>query len=234
MADNPAPVIGAASEKGPKRPLNADAYAHHVHNGRLAVAVVDGTGSTPEVARLARMAADFSATTAAMTAPARAIMDASRLTGEPPTLDPSTPTGSVVVAAAWPDIWYVAWAGDAAAYGWNDDEDGVWRLTTPHTHGQLLRDQGEPEETARRHDHQPYNSLAAAPFVGVSAVSTEAKWIVLASDGLRLEESAIEAFLKENVDNARLAAELLVKAGREKSNDDTTAVVVQHPTAGRR
>lgn len=41
--------VGIASDQGPTRPHNADAAAQHHWRDRLALAVVDGTGSTLDV-----------------------------------------------------------------------------------------------------------------------------------------------------------------------------------------
>ncbi|MCP2262665.1 Serine/threonine protein phosphatase PrpC, partial [Streptoalloteichus tenebrarius] len=218
--------------KGPKRPLNADAYAHHVHNGRLAVAVVDGTGSTPEVAEFAQLAAQVAARVAARRTPVWGVMAAAELCADPTGAHPGPVTnGAIVVATAMPDReWLIAWSGDSDAYGWDADDRGVWRLTTPHTEGQRMREAGEADEEARRHDNVLLRSLRTAPTDGIDAVRSEARYLILASDGLhRLPADEMAAILTEHSDDPETCAQQLVKAGREHSNDDITVLVLQHP-----
>ncbi|MCP2259568.1 Serine/threonine protein phosphatase PrpC [Streptoalloteichus tenebrarius] len=230
MTDNPAPVLGAASEKGPKRPLNADAYAHHVHNGRLAVAVVDGTGSTPEVAEFAQLAAQVAVRVAARRTPVRGVMAAAELC-EDPTVEYPDPSGTIVVATMLPNgESLVAWAGDAAAYGYNPEAREVTRLTTPHTQGQMLREEGFSDEEARKYDNVITNSLTRATYHGVESFVTNRPLLILASDGLhRVTDDELTAIVREHSGDLETCAQQLVKAGREHSNDDITVLVVPHP-----
>ncbi|MCP2257603.1 Serine/threonine protein phosphatase PrpC [Streptoalloteichus tenebrarius] len=228
MTDNPSPAVGCASEKGPNRPLNADAYAYQTHEKHLAVVVTDGTGSTPEIAELAQQAATTAALTAAARTPLEGIVEASRLCGEPDyCLDRRSAT--IVVAKAWDGRgWVISWAGDSAAYRIGKSGK-VTRLTTPHTQGQWLRDRGEPEEEARRADHMIYNDLSDCVHEGIPATTTRAPYLVLASDGLRLSEDEIAAIWARHQTDLTTCAEQLVKAARERSQDDITVVVAKHP-----
>ncbi|MCP2262567.1 Serine/threonine protein phosphatase PrpC [Streptoalloteichus tenebrarius] len=230
MADNPAPVLGAASEKGPKRPLNADAYAHHVHNGRLAVAVVDGTGSTPEVVEFAQLAAATAVRVAARRTPVWGVMAASDLNSDADGDGDGDgdPDGAIAVARAIPghQRWWTAWAGDCAIYRVITD-GAVQRVTHPLTHGTLLRTQGASEEEARRYDHALTHTIGRGPIDGVWALRIVSPLLVLASDGLVLPESTMAEILTEHANDPETCAHELLKAGR--SGDDTTVVVAPHP-----
>ncbi|SHF14034.1 PP2C family protein-serine/threonine phosphatase [Streptoalloteichus hindustanus] len=225
------PVIGVATEKGPRRPLNADAHAHHQFHDRLAVAIVDGTGSTPEVAEFAQLAAATAVRIAARRTPVWGVMAAAELC-EDPTEDISSPSGAIVVATALPGrYWQIAWAGDSAAYRWATD-GSVKRVTNPHTQGELLRARGASEEDARRVDHRIMNSLDLAHVYGVWGMCVRSRLLVLASDGLhRLPETEIATVLQEHASDPEMCAQQLVKAARERSSDDITALVVPHPQA---
>ncbi|MCP2261619.1 protein phosphatase [Streptoalloteichus tenebrarius] len=221
-------VVGHATEKGPKRPLNADAAAHHVHGGRLAAAIVDGTGSTAEVADLAGLAATTAVRVAARRTPVLGIVAASELCADAENELP-TPDGAIVVAATRPGRrWLVAWAGDSVAYAATDGQ--VKRVTNPHTRGHLLRVKGAAEEEARRADHQLMHSLARVPVYGVWAMEAQSDMLVLASDGLhRLPATEMTGILAAHACDPEMCAQQLVKAGRQHSNDDITVMVLPHP-----
>ncbi|MCP2258234.1 Serine/threonine protein phosphatase PrpC [Streptoalloteichus tenebrarius] len=223
------PRIGTATEQGPKRPRNADAVAYHTMRDRLAVAVVDGTGSRPEVVEWARDAAATAARVAARRASAvLGIVAASDLCDPD---DPDAPDGAIVVATAVPDgDWLIGWAGDCQAIGWDGDDRGAWRLTAPHTEGQRLRDLGASEEEARPHDRSLLHAVASVPRHGIAAVTSRAGVLVLSSDGLhRLPLSDVDSILTAHAADVVGAAEQLVKASRAVSTDDITAAVVVHP-----
>ncbi|SHF85067.1 PP2C family protein-serine/threonine phosphatase [Streptoalloteichus hindustanus] len=224
------PVIGVATEKGPKRPLNADAHAHHQFHDRLAVAIVDGTGSTPEVAEFAQLAAATAVRIAARRTPVRGVMIAAELC-EDPAVEHPAPSGTIVVATMLPNgESLVAWAGDAAAYGYDPEKQEVTRLTTPHTQGQMLREEGLSDEEARKYDNVITNSLARASYHGVESFVTHRPLLILASDGIhRLTDSELTDIVREHSGDPEMCAQQIVKAGREKSRDDITVLVVPHP-----
>ncbi|SHF81468.1 PP2C family protein-serine/threonine phosphatase [Streptoalloteichus hindustanus] len=172
------------------------------------------------------------AVAAAQRTPLLGIVAAAELCGEP-VLGERRPTGAIVVATAWPGQgWVVSWAGDSAAYSYQPKREcgrGVRRLTVPHTHGQLMRERGKPEEEARRWDSRIYNSLASSVHVGIRAISSDAPYLVLATDGLRLPADRIEAVLREHLSDPVLCADQLLKEARTRSRDDIAVVVVPHP-----
>ncbi|GGM84419.1 hypothetical protein GCM10012275_63870 [Longimycelium tulufanense] len=226
-----APVFGCASEQGPKRPRNADAHAHHVHHGRLAVVVVDGTGSAPDVAAFAAQAADTTARVAARRGPVLGVIHAAETCMD--TDNPIPQSDGTIVAATAEEggYWLVGWAGDCVAYA-VDHDGAVTRITTPETEGQRLRDAGEPENVARKHDHQTLNSVGRIHICGVRGKASPADTprILLASDGLTLKTDEIAAILRDHPNDQQTAAALLVKAARKAgSRDDITVLVAVHP-----
>ncbi|MCP2260950.1 Serine/threonine protein phosphatase PrpC [Streptoalloteichus tenebrarius] len=228
MTEDFAPAVGCASEKGPNRPRNADAHAHQTHKDHLAAVVVDGTGSTPEIAELAQQAATTAALTAAARTPLEGIVMAAQLGGEPD-FCATPPSGAIVVAKAWSRRgWVIAWAGDCAAYGIGGS-GRVARLTTPHTEGQRMRDRGEPEEAARKYDNVIYNSIFRSVHEGIPVVETAAPHVLLASDGLRLSEDEIAEIWGQHQTDLTTCAEQLLKAARECSQDDITVLIAEHP-----
>lgn len=109
--------VGVATDKGPQRPLNADACSTHLFNGTQAFVVIDGTGSTPEVGEFAANTAWATARVAARRDPGYAILYAAELNAAPdadPDGDLPEPDGAIVVATLRPATgWSVASAGDA-------------------------------------------------------------------------------------------------------------------------
>lgn len=222
-------LLGAATAQGPSRPRNADAHAHHVHHDVLAAAVVDGTGSSPEVADFAAVAATTAARVAARRTPVLGIVTAAEPYADP-TTDLLKPSGAIVVAAVRPGgYWRIAWAGDSAAYGLKDD-GSVRRFTVPHTVGEEMRRNGAPEAEAAAHDHQLLHSLAHVPVGGVEGVEAVARLLVLASDGLKLPRHTLAGLLTEHGHDPQTCADRLVAAARDHgSRDDVTALVIPYP-----
>ncbi|GGM84437.1 hypothetical protein GCM10012275_63900 [Longimycelium tulufanense] len=221
--------VGVATEKGPRRPLNADACAHVVHGDRLALAVVDGTGSTPEVADFARTAAATAAYVAARRTPVHGVLAAHELCADLATDYPS-PSGAIVVATSEPGgEWRVAWAGDCMA--WKLDPTGqVRRCTDPHTLGERLRSEGTPEDQARKVDHQLTNGLGRIDRYGLDAVEiAAAPVLVLTSDGFDLAADAMATLLRQHPDDPQTAAEALVKTAPRRNRDDVVVLVAHHP-----
>lgn len=229
-SDSAPVVVGCASEKGPKRPLNADAFSEHLFHDRLAIAVVDGTGSTPAVAEFATLAAGVAVRVAARHTPALGILAASELNADPTEKFPE-PDGAIIVAVAQQDQpWLIAWAGDCVAYGWSGES--VHRLTSPHTAGQRLRDQGADEATARAHDRQLFHGIGRVTVGSIPVVQTNSHVVVLSSDGLKLSEEHIANILAEQGNDLPLCAKKLIVAARTAgSKDDVTVVVAakSHP-----
>ena len=102
---------GAATSQGPNRPLNADAHARYSYRGTFAAAVVDGIGSTPEVADFARATAAVAARMAARETSVIGVVAAA--TPYTDLDDDSTELGGAIVVASVRagEDWRIAYAG---------------------------------------------------------------------------------------------------------------------------
>ncbi|MFE9751583.1 PP2C family protein-serine/threonine phosphatase [Saccharothrix saharensis] len=218
--------VGVATSRGPNRPLNADAHARHCYRGTFAAAVVDGTGSTPEVADFAHVAASVAARVAARETPVLGVVAAAAPYAE----DEDGPSGAIVVASVRRDgYWRIAHAGDSTAYGLRDDGT-VRRFTTPHTLGEEMRQQGVPDAEATAHDHKLRHDLGRVPLYGVEGFEAIADLLVLASDGLKVPHEELERLLATHGHHPQRCAEELVAAARAHgSRDDVTVLVIPHP-----
>ncbi|MGW4113349.1 PP2C family protein-serine/threonine phosphatase [Actinosynnema sp. NPDC004786] len=222
-------LLGAATSRGPSRPRNADAHAQHTFRGTFAAAVVDGTGSTPEVADFARVAADVAARTAARQTPVLGVVVAS-IPYADFEADHLQPNGAIVVASVRAGgYWRIAHAGDSSAYGLKDDGT-LHRFTTPHTLGEELRQQGVPDAEAAAHDHKLRHNVGRVPLYGVEGFEAVARLLVLASDGLKVPHEVFRGLLLDHGhDPQRCAEELLAAARAHGSRDDVTVLVIPHP-----
>ncbi|NUT46463.1 MAG: hypothetical protein HOV94_03950 [Saccharothrix sp.] len=220
---------GAATARGPNRPLNADAHALHRHRGTLAAAVVDGIGSTAAVADFATVAATVAARVAARTTPVLGVVAAATPYADHDALD-AQPNGAIVVASVRSGgHWRIAYAGDSCAYGLKDDGT-LHRFTTPHNLGEELRSQGVPDAEAAVHDNKLRHSLGDVPVNGVEAFEAVARLLVLASDGLKLPHERFAALLDEHAHDPQRCADELIAATRvHGSRDDVTVLVIPHP-----
>ncbi|TQM84000.1 serine/threonine protein phosphatase PrpC [Saccharothrix saharensis] len=221
--------VGVATSRGPNRPLNADAHAHDSHRGTFAAAVVDGIGSTPEVADFARAAAVVAARMAARGTPVLGVVAAAAPYADPDD-DRAEPGGAIVVASVRAgEHWRVAYAGDSAAYGLKDDGT-LSRFTTPHTLGEELRQQGVPDTEAAAHDHKLRHHVGRVPLYGVEGFEATARLLVLASDGLKVPHDELRTLLLDHGDDPQRCAEHLLAAARARgSRDDVTVLVIPHP-----
>lgn len=220
--------VGIASDQGPTRPHNADAAAQHHWRDRLALAVVDGTGSTLDVVEFAEHAAYHGVRVAVRRSPLLAILAVAEAVADPLEGLPS-PDGAMVVAVAEPgEPWYLAWTGDCKAYTWDGTQ--LHSITTAHTAGQRMRDAGEAESTARRQDHELYHSIARATISSVPTATTQHRVVVLISDGVQLPADRMRDIVATHVGNPTMCAQELVAAARAAgSKDDATALVAAHP-----
>ena len=222
---------GVATDKGPQRPLNADAHAIHRFGDTQAAVVLDGTGSTPEVAEFAANAAWAAARVAARKSPGYAILYSAELNAALDT-DLPEPDGAIVVATMHPTTgWSIASAGDCTAFSFTDGR--ARRVTPAHTVGELLRDLGLPDHIAAGRNHQLIHSLGRAQIGKVPVRRFLAPIVVLGSDGLKLtEEQVAEVILDHHADPSAAAdiAGDLVATARPHTSDDITALVAFAPT----
>lgn len=232
--------VGVATDRGPRRRLNADAFAAHRFGDTQAVVVLDGSGSTPEVAEFAGNAAWVAARVAARKGPSYAILHAAELNANPDN-GPGTgsdaglpePDGAIVVATVHPTAgWSIAYAGgDCAAFSVHDGH--ARRVTRAHTVGQVLRDLGQPDDVATGRDHLLIHSLGRARPGTVPLRRFQTPIVVLGSDGLKLTEAQIAEVIGDHHADPAAAAAIasdLVAAARPRSTDDITALVAFAPT----
>jgi len=223
--------VGSATARA-GRPTNADSVATHRYpddHGTVAVAVVDGTGSTPEAVTAAYLAAEVAARFGARYGAHRGVTAASAMLANPSQDFPS-PDGVIALAVATPgQPTRIAAVGDCVIYGVNGID--VRRLTAPHTHGQRLRAAGQPDDVARNHDHEVYLSVGRATEDTVTVTDTTDAVLALLSDGITaaLNHDQIAKVLRANTTDADACANALVNAAvhaRPKGDNVTAAVIV--------
>lgn len=225
-------VVGTATRQGTQRSLLCDAFAEHrfPHPSRqrpdiLAVAVVDGTGSSPAVAEAAYLAAEVAARVAARHNTIAGVLAATQLLANPAVPIPA-PDGSLVLARLRRGAATIAHVGDCRAYGWNHQR--LHPYTVDHTLGQRLRAHGAPDEQAAGHDHQTVNSIARATISTITISTISDPLIVLTTDGVHqaVTHDQIAAILAEHNDPGACADALVVAAHTARPQDDATAVVI--------
>jgi hypothetical protein len=231
-SDSTAVMVGIATSQG-RRGHNADATAEHgvASTGILAVAVVDGTGSTAEVAETMPLVAQVAARYGCRYGAMPGVLAATAMLADPVTEFPE-PDGVMVLAVIRPgEPIVIAHVGDCRAYGWTESGE-LHRLTVDHTKGQRLRHEGVTDQEAAGYDHVVINSIARATVGTVALVETFDPRVILTSDGVHsvLTEDAITTIAREHDSDPQSCAEALVTAARETSpRDDATAAVIVRP-----
>lgn len=221
-----------ASRQG-VREYCADAAAIHTPPGSsiVAAAVVDGIGSTAEVAAWAHVAAEVAARVGARRTAMMGLLAAAELTAAPAA--EMAPDGVAVVAVAHPgDEVSIAWTGDARAYGW--DGSRLLQYSTDQTMGEWLRVSGGPAvdlSTAAGHDHWILSTLGRASIAAVRTTQIPDGLIILTSDGVHdaLEREVMERLVKEYAGDPQALADALVSAVGDDGDgyrDDATVVVL--------
>jgi protein phosphatase len=217
---------GLASQRG-TRPHNADAAAIRRHGGRTAAALVDGIGSSAEVAATSPLLAEVAARVAVRRGPLAGLLAAAELIA-----DPADGDAVAVVALAEPGgPTGVAWVGDCRAYGWDGTKLRLY--TTDHTVGQQLRQNGVPLDVAEQHDNWVRTSLGRAVVATVYQVRIPAgELVVLTGDGVHdaLSHAELTATVRAHVGDPQALADALVAAvgeDDEGERDDATAVVIR-------
>ncbi len=218
-------ATGLASRRG-TRTHNADAAAVHRHGDRTAAALVDGIGSTAEIAATSLLLAEVAARVAVHRGTLAGLLAAAELIA-----DPGDGDAVAVVALVEPgEPTTVAWVGDCRAYGWDGAE--LRQYTTDHTVGQQLRVNGVPVEVAEAHDNWIRTSLGLAVVATVYQVRIPAgELVVLTGDGVHdaLSHAELTAVVRAHSGDPQALADALVAAvgeDDEGERDDATAVVV--------
>lgn len=217
-----------ASRRG-VRAYNCDAAAIHRHGQVLAAALVDGIGNSAEIADTARICAEVAARVGARRSALLGILSAAQVVAGPAGA-PITPDGVAVLALAYPDgETDLAWTGDARAYGW--DGDHLVQLTTDQNVGNYLRQNGEPEGYASKHDNWIRSSLGRSTIATVHAASTDASLVLLTSDGVhdQVSHETLVELLRLYADEPETLALAIVEAAEEDPDgyrDDATVIVL--------
>lgn len=144
-------------------------------------------------------------------------------------IDQLQPGTTLTVAyALWPKL-YVTHAGDSRLYLFRDDE--VTQITTDHTVGQALRDQGAIGSGPSRFDHVLVNVVGG----GGEQVDAEAHSlslrsgdrVLLCSDGLtgHVSDGSIAHELRVSTSSAQ-ACESLIEAAKAGGGSDNITVIV--------
>lgn len=216
------------------RTHNCDATAIHHHAGTTAVAVIDGIGSTPEIARTAEILAEYAVRRAARSGPLLGLLGAA---GAVKSAGPEGdgPDAVGIVAVVYPSDQAVGYAyvGDCRAYAWDGTE--LTRCTIDRTMGEYLRQNGQPEETALAHDNWIRTTFGKADPVVVHEGLIEAPLVLLTSDGIHkvLTDEQIAGLVAKYEDDLKLLANALVVAALEQEApidelcDNATVAVVR-------
>lgn len=227
-------MIGATATRQGVRDHNADAGAiHHVPGTAIVgAAVVDGIGSSLEIAETSRICAEVAARVGARRTATIGILAAAELVAAPAAAE-VTVDGVAVLAVAEPgQDTAIAWTGDARAYGW--DGTTLRQLTTDHTVGEWLRQNdggGDLDALARHHDNWVRSSLGHCTIGTVHACATDAPVILLTSDGVHDQvphEVLIELVRARAHDPQTLANGIVAAAVEDEDGyrDDATVVVL--------
>ncbi|MGI5125309.1 PP2C family protein-serine/threonine phosphatase [Pseudonocardia sp. CA-107938] len=209
-------LFGSATRQG-LRTVAADAVA--VRDGVAAVA--DGIGDTAAAALAAQGAVDVAVHVAASgRGPLAAVLAAAAAVRAAPAAGDAV----LVVAAARPDGWDVAWVGDAAAL--LHDGRVVRPVTHEHTVAAQLRAQGV--RVARRWENVVTTSLRTVRPDAVGTASSPAGTLLLLSDGVHrtLEPGEIARIVSGSADPQRAAQWLVDAALAAGARDNATAAVL--------
>lgn len=234
-----APAVGFCSRKG-KRQFNCDSVAVHriASTGVVAVALVDGTGNSAEVAGDAFLCAQAAARVGAKKDVLPGVLAATDILGADPAVEFPSPDGVLALAVCWPvKPVAIGYVGDPAAFGYDPCPGGsgapeLTRLTEDHTMGQRMRLHGRPEEVAAQYDSMITTSIGRASVGTITVVSTDAPIVLLTSDGVHraLSNEQIAAILAQHPAHADTAAMAVVEAAQEAGSvDDATAAVILLP-----
>ncbi|MEV8395938.1 MULTISPECIES: SpoIIE family protein phosphatase [unclassified Streptomyces] len=201
----------------------------------VAAAVVDGIGSTDEVAAFAAIAAEVAVRVGARKTGPIGILAAAELVAAPAAAA-IEPDGVAVLAIAEPgEPTRIAWTGDSRAYEW--DGKALHQRSTDHTVGQYLRYNEVAIELAEAHDNWIRTSLGRSSIATVhqAEIAGDAM-VVLTSDGVHdhVPHSEMEALIRGHDGAPQALADAIVAAARpnaEGYRDDATVVVLIPGTA---
>ena len=230
--------IGTA-QRGGTREVCCDALAVYRFPvaDLVATCVVDGIGSSAQIAGVMGTAAEVAARIGARRGVYAGLAAAGELVSRPSMkgrhfVGPDDADGAAVLALVRPgDITSVSWLGDCRAWGW--DGSALTQWTTDQVMGQWVRIHGGvPVEVAEHHDDWLRTSLATASAATIRQVEIPAGvMVVLTSDGIHkpLPAKEIEDLVRTYADDPQALADALAVAPQPDDSgyrDDATAVVV--------
>lgn len=224
-------LVGSFSGKG-KREFNCDCIAEHriASTRTVAVALVDGTGNSSEVARDAFLCAHAAARVGVNKGVIPGVLAATDILGADPAVDFPAPDGVLALAISRPgEAFTIGAIGDAAAFAYDPAaEVALRKLTEDHTLGQRMRLRGDPEDAAAKYDSMITTSIGRASVGTITVVTTDASEVLLASDGVHrvLSERQIGAILAQHPVDADAAAMALGEAAQDASGADDASVVL--------
>jgi protein phosphatase len=220
-----------ASRQG-TRTFNCDAAVIHqvADAGPVAAAVIDGIGSSAEVAAYANLAAQVAARVGARRGAILGVLAAADLnTG--PAGTRIEPDGVAALAIAYPDgATSIAWTGDSRAYGYDGRQ--LHQLTTDMTVADYLRANGFPVEATIAHEDWIRTSLGRSTINTVHHTGVEHRLILLTSDGVhkQITDEHLTDIVRAHAGHGPAAlAEAIVNAPQtddEGYRDDATAIVL--------
>lgn len=221
-------LIGLASEIGRNRSVCADAFAQHWFGGTgtFAVAVVDGMGSTDEVANAAWFCADAATRVGARSDARVGLMTAAEGLRDPTAEFPEVDAVMAVAVSRPSAPMVIAWVGDVAAFAW---VDGTLRpITVLHTRAERRRAHGQGID--RRDEAVPTTTVARTSINTIGLAETHARRVLLCSDGVHrvLGPQRMAEITSEHPDDPQACAEELVAYAHEAGPDDATAAVIDH------
>lgn len=227
-------INSATASRQGVRPFNADAAAIHHMSGTdvVGAAVVDGIGSSAEIAETSRICAEVAARVGARRTATIGILAAAELVSAP-AASAISPDGVAVLAVAEPgQDTAIAWTGDARAYGWDGTQ--LRQLTTDQTVGEWLRQNnggGDLDALAAHHDNWIRSSLGRCTVATVHACSTDAPLVLLTSDGVhdQVEHDVLEDLVRMFANEpCTLANAVVGEAAADAGGyrDDATVIVL--------
>jgi PPM family protein phosphatase len=224
-------TTAVASRQGTRAYYSDAPVVHRLpHSEVVAAAIVDGIGSSAEVAEFAQLAAQVAARVGARKTARLGVLAAAELVEAPGGTD-IEPDGVAVLAVLAPDgVVSVAWTGDSRAYAWRDGE--LVQLTGDMTIGTYLRSNGFPLPDDAPHDNWLATSLGRSSVATVHHIRSETDLLVLTSDGVHKQTAheRMAEIVAAHADHPQaLADELVAAAGTDADGyrDDATAVVLR-------
>lgn len=219
--------VGRASARGPREHQADAGAAHRTAAGRLAVAVADGVGDSPDAAFAARLVADHAVRVAALEGrPDTAVLATHDLLLSAGDLARGDAAAVVALAPGDGDPrWRLAWVGDCRALAW--DGHTLRTLTSDQTVAACMRARG-------LHAHPRLDHVLTAsartldPQEVGTAVVADPGVLLLVTDGVHrsVPAPALAAALVAGGSAQARADRVVALAVAAGTRDNATALVV--------